>query len=114
VRNDLNYQDVEAKAAISPALNFFLYVDDAAVFSLLSPPSTQIPFVHAVAVCHEWDYDENSMDPRGHYEYDPPDLEEHYKIAIELLGHFWSFGGTGNMGMDELGPRDVGGICWGL
>ncbi|PQE13242.1 hypothetical protein CJF30_00003132 [Rutstroemia sp. NJR-2017a BBW] len=111
VLNDLKYQDFEAKAAISPALNVFLYVGDAAVFSLLSAPSTQIPFVHAVAVCHGWDYDENSMDPRGPYEDDSPGPEEHYKVAIELLGRFWSHVGTGSMGMDELGPRDVGGIC---
>ncbi|TVY47218.1 hypothetical protein LOCC1_G002407 [Lachnellula occidentalis] len=102
VLNDLKsqYQKSVTTDIISPALNAFLYIDDAAIRSLLSPSSSQIPFVHAVSPGYE-----------GHYDDDPLNPEAHYKIAIKLLGPFWELVGTGMMGMDEVMPNEVGGVC---
>jgi hypothetical protein len=100
VINDLSSQNQENRNDIFPTWDAFLYVDDTAVSSLFSPSSGQIPFVHAVGYYSEGSYEDDPMDPEGHY-----------KIAIELLGHFWCLVGTGALGMDEMGPGEVGGVC---
>lgn len=98
--NDLKSQSSETTDIIFPSITAFLYIDDAAISSLLSPSSRQIPFVHAVNPGYEGFYDDDPLNP-----------EAHYKIAIELLGNFWCLVGTGEMGMEELMPREVGGVC---
>ncbi|KAH9210774.1 hypothetical protein DL95DRAFT_393136, partial [Leptodontidium sp. 2 PMI_412] len=78
VINDLKSQSSETTDIIFPSITAFLYIDDAAISSLLSPSSRQIPFVHAVNPGYEGFYDDDPLNP-----------EAHYKIAIELLGNFW-------------------------
>lgn len=93
------HQEHEETDILNPSLNAFLYIDDASISSLLSPTGGEIPFVNAVNPGYDGFCDDDPLNP-----------EAHYKVAIELLGHFWCLVGTGEMGMEELMPR-VGEVC---
>lgn len=91
---------------LSPALNSFLFIDEESITSLLvGPEKGEIPFAYAVSRGD----DDDGYRSEDEVE-DPMDPEQHYKVAIELLGWYWSLAGIGMRGMDSYLPKEVGGI----